>query len=199
MNRHFLLAITLLVAVTGCKKSSISTSVAQQPRSGDVCGLITNAEVQAIEGSPVKETKPSQQSDGKFRYSQCFYTTEVFNMSVSVALTERDPASDSARDPREFWKETFGRYEETKKETSEEDKAKKQSLNEQEQEERGRQPPKKIDGIGDSAWWTAGRMGGTIYVLKNNAFLRVSVGGPGKEEEQLERAKKLTIKAVSRL
>jgi hypothetical protein len=196
MNRHFLFAITLLVAVTGCKKTN-TTSVAQQTRS-DACALITSAEVQAIEGLPVKDTKPSQQSDGKFRYSQCFYTTEVFNMSVSLALTERDPASDSARDPREFWKDAFGRYEETQKEITDEEREKKQSLNEEEEEARAR-PPKKIEGLGDSAWWTAGRVGGAIYVLKNNAFIRVSVGGTGKEEEQMERAKKLAAKALSRL
>jgi hypothetical protein len=154
--------------------------------------------VQAIEGLPVKDTKPSQQSDGKFRYSQCFYTTEVFNMSVSLALTERDPASDSARDPREFWKDAFVRYEETQKEITDEEREKKQSLNEEEEEARAR-PPKKIEGLGDSAWWTAGRVGGAIYVLKNNAFIRVSVGGTGKEEEQMERAKKLAAKALSRL
>jgi hypothetical protein len=196
MNRHFLFTITLLVAVTGCKKSK-TTSVPQQTRS-DACGLITSAEVQAVEGSPVKDTKPSQQSDDKFRYSQCFYTTEVFNMSVSVALTERNPTSASAQDPREFWKDTFGRYEGTQKEITEEEKEKKRSLNEEEEEARAR-PPKKIDGVGDSAWWTAGRMGGSIYVLKNNAFLRISVGSPGKEEEQIERAKKLAVKALSRL
>ena len=196
MNRHFLLAITLLVAMSGCKKSN-PMSVAQQTRS-DACGLITSAEVQAVEGSPVKDTKPSQQSDGKFRYSQCFYTTEVFNMSVSLALTERDLASDSARDPREFWKDAFGRYEETQKEITDEEREKKQSLNEEEEEARAR-PPKKIEGLGDSAWWTAGRVGGAIYVLKNNAFIRVSVGGTGKEEEQMERAKKLAAKALSRL
>jgi len=119
-------------------------------------------------------------------------------MSVSLALTERDPASDSARDPREFWKDAFGRYEETQKEITDEEREKKQSLNEEEEEARAR-PPKKIEGLGDSAWWTAGRMGGAIYVLKNNAFLRVSVGGTGKEEEQMERAKKLAAKALSRL
>jgi hypothetical protein len=196
MSRHFLLTITLLVAVTGCKKTN-TTSVVQQTRS-DVCGMITNAELQAIEGSPVTETKPSQQADGKFRYSQCFYTTELFNMSVSLALTERDPASDSARDPKEFWKETFGRYEETQKEATEEEKEKKRSLSEEEREERG-QPPKKIEHLGDSAWWTASRTGGGIYVLKDNAFLRISVGGPDAEAQKIERAKKLAAKALSRL
>lgn len=196
MNRHFLFTISLLVAVTGCEKSK-TTPAAQQTR-GDACSLITNAEVQAIENSPVKETKPSEQSDDKFRYSTCFYTTEVFNKSVSLAVTERNPASASAHDPKEFWKDTFGRYEETTKQETEDVKEKKQSLNEEEGEGRAR-PPKKVEGVGDSAWWTASRVGGALYVLKNNAFIRVSVGGPDSEEEKIERAKKLAAKALSRL
>ena len=194
MNRHFPFAIILFVAVTGCEKSK-TTPVAQQTRS-DACSLITNDEVQAIQGSPVKETKPSEQSDDHFRLTQCFYTTEVFNKSVSLAVTERNPTSASARDPKDFWKDTFGRYEQTTAQQTEEVKEKKQSLNEQ--EERGR-PPKKIEGVGDSAWWTANRTGGALYVLKNNAFIRISVGGPEAEEEKIEKSKKLAVKAVSRL
>jgi hypothetical protein len=194
MKHHFLFAISLLAAVTGCDKSK--TTPATQQTKSDACSLITNAEVQAVEGSPVKETKPSEQSDGKFRFSQCFYTTEVFNKSVSLALTESDPASASARDPKDFWKDTFGRYEEMTKRPTEEDEAKKQSLNEM--EERAR-PPKKIEGVGDAAYWSANRVGGALYVLKKNAFIRVSVGGPDTEEEKIERAKKLAAKALSRL
>jgi hypothetical protein len=194
MNRHILFTISLLVAVTGCEKSK-TTPVAQQGKV-DPCSLITKAEVQAIQGSPVKDTKPSEQFDDHFRLTQCFYTTEVFNKSVSLAMTERNPTSASARDPKDFWKDTFGRYEETMRKRSEDDEEKKQSLNEQ--EERGR-PPKKIEGLGDSAWWTANRTGGAIYVLKKNAFIRISVGGPDPEEEKIERSKKLAAKALSRL
>ena len=40
----------------------------------DACTLITGQEIEAIEGSPLKETKPSGRSDNGFRFSQCFYT-----------------------------------------------------------------------------------------------------------------------------
>src|SRR5436853_163015 len=77
------------------------------------------------------------------------------------------------------------------------DEKKKESLREQE-EEKGA-PPKKIDGIGDSAYWTANRMGGALYVLKNDVFIRVSVGGPDNEEAKIKRSKALAEKALSRL
>lgn len=194
MNRHLFFLIPLLVAVSACQKSKTPSVWSTKPVTA--CELITNDEVQSIQGSPVKDVKPSVNSDGKFRIAQCFYTTEVFNKSVSLAVTQRDLASASARNPEEFWKETFGRYEGEVKE-EEGDEQKKKSLKD-EDEERAR-PPKKIEGLGESAFWSANRMGGAIYVLKNNVFIRISVGGPGTEESKLESCKKLATKALSRL
>ena len=194
MNRHLSFAISLLLALSACQKSQTS-SVSQ---SGPIaaCDLITNDEVQSIQGSPVKDVKPSEASDGKFRIAQCFYTTEMFNKSVSLALTQRDPAGASARDPKEFWEDTFGRYEVEVKE-QEGDEQRKKSL--QDEDEARARPPKKIEGVGDDAFWTANRMGGALYVLKNNVFIRISVGGPGSEESKLEKTKALAAKALSRL
>lgn len=194
MNRYFLFSIALVLAVAGCKK--MKTASASNQTKIDACSLITGDEVQKIEGSPVKDVKPSETSDDNFRFSQCFYTTEVFNQSVSLAVTQRNSTSDKARDPKTFWKETFGRYEGELKER-EGDEEKKKSLGE-EDEGRGA-PPKKIKGVGDDAWWSANRMGGAIYVLKDNVFIRISVGGPGSEESKIEKSKALAAKALSRL
>src|SRR4029077_1341196 len=120
-----------------------------------------------------------------------------FNKSVSLAVTQRDPVSPSARDPKEFWQQTFGRYESEMRERKGDEDEKKKSLRD-EDEERGR-PPKKIEGVGDDAFWTANRMGGALYVLKNNVFIRISVGGPETEESKIERSKTLAAKALSRL
>jgi hypothetical protein len=65
-------------------------------------------------------------------------------------------------------------------------------------EERGR-PPKKIEGVGDDAFWSANRMGGALYVLKDNVFIRISIGGPEPEESKIEKTKALAAKALSRL
>lgn len=192
----FIFAIVLLPALAGCQKSKTTTASSKRPKI-DACGLITNEEVQAIQGSPIKDVKGSEQSDGSFRIGQCFYTAETFSKSVSLAITQSDPASPpKARHPKDFWKETFGRYEGKAKE-EEGDEEKKKSLGEQE-EEKGL-PPKKIDGIGDAAYWTANRMGGALYVLKNNVFIRVSVGGPEAEDAMIYRCKALAEKALSRL
>jgi hypothetical protein len=194
MNRHLSFAISLLLALSACQKSKTSSVSQSGPISA--CDLITNDEVQSIQGSPVKDVKPSEASDGKFRIAQCFYTTEVFNRSVSLAVTQRDPAGASARDPREFWKDTFGKYEsQVKKEEG--DEQKKKSL--RDDDEGLARPPKKIEGVGDDAFWTANRMGGALYILKNNVFIRISIGGPESEESKVEKTKALAAKAVSRL
>jgi hypothetical protein len=201
MQRHvarqiaLIFSIALLTTLASCQKTKTTAVSAKGPKIV-ACELITNDEVQAIQGSPIKDVKPSEQADGTFRIAQCFYTAETFNKSVSLAVTQSDPASAGTRNPKEFWKETFGRYEgETKEEKGDEEK--KESLR-GEEEEKGT-PPKKIDGIGDAAYWTANRMGGALYVLKNDVFIRVSVGGPDSEEVKINHCKALAGKALSRL
>jgi hypothetical protein len=65
-------------------------------------------------------------------------------------------------------------------------------------EEKGR-PPKKVEGIGDDAYWIANRVGGALYVLKNDVFIRISVGGPESEDAKINRCKALAEKALSHL
>ena len=178
--------IGMLTTLASCQKSKTnSTTVLSKRPKIDPCGLISAEEVRAIQGSPIKDVKPSEQSDGSFRIAQCFYNAETFNRSVSLAVTQSDPASDKARNPKDFWKDTFGRYEGEVKE-------------EKGDEEKGR-PPKKLEGIGDDAYWTANRMGGALYVLKNDVFIRISVGGPESEDAKINRCKALAEKALSHL
>ena len=69
---------------------------------------------------------------------------------------------------------------------------------EDEHEEEAR-PPREIHGLGDDALWVAGRMAGSLYVRKGDAVLRVSVGGPGDEEQKLAKAKTLATLALKRM
>src|SRR5947207_15350952 len=159
-------SIALLTTLASCQKTKTTSVSGKRPKI-EACSLIANDEVQAIQGSPIKDVKPSEQSDGTFRIAQCFYTAETFNKSVSLAVTQSDPGGAKGRNPRDYWKETFGRYEGgTKKEEGDEEK--KKSLGEAEEEKAA--PPKKIDGLGDAAYWTANRVGGALYVLKNDVF-----------------------------
>jgi hypothetical protein len=181
-NLALLLLCSLLVDLPGCNKRETS---APAPR--DVCELITLEEIQTIQGSPTRETKNSARSDGGFRVSQCFYTATEFSKSVNFAVVQRDPDHPGKRSPRDFWKEKFDPYqnEEPKTKTGEE-------------KEQG-PAPKKIDGIGEEAFWVSNRFGGTLYVLKGDAFISIGLGGTDDEETKLTKSKALAQKALQRL
>jgi hypothetical protein len=166
----------------------------------DACELIKKEEIEAVQGSPIKNTKSSGRSNAGFETAQCFYMAAEFSRSVSFSVTRSDPRSPTKKSLKEFWKETFGRYQGEKKE-QEGDKEKKESLQEQRREkgEEEGAPLKKIAGIGDDAYWSGSRVGGALYVLKNETFIRVSVGGADNEETKIAKSTKLAQKALDRL
>ena len=143
-----------------------------------------------IQGSPIKETKSSASSGTGFRVSQCFYTAAEFSKSVSLAVTQKDPDHQAKRSPKDFWEETFGRFDKDEKER---DRARSEG------EERESIPPKKIESIGEEAFWTSNRFGGILYVLKGDAFISISVGGTDDEDTKIKKSKALAQKALQRL
>ena len=201
MGRKLWVALVccLPLALAGCKKREITQPV---PRAGqesnqaqtDVCGLITNQEIEALQGSPIKETKSSARSDVAFRVSQCFYTATEFSKSVSLAVMQGDPSRPASTSPKDFWKERFGRYSGNEKER---DKAKEETERKEEKEESV--SPKKIDGIGEEAFWASNRFGGILYVLKGDAFISISLGGTDDEETKIRKSKALAQKALQHL
>jgi len=81
----------LLIASPGSKKRETPQPVPRASQESnqaqiDVCGLLTKEEIEAIQGSPIKETKSSARSDAAFLVSQCFYTATEFSKSVSLAV-----------------------------------------------------------------------------------------------------------------
>ena len=63
----------------------------------------------------------------------------------------------------------------------------------------GPAPPRPVEGVGDEAFWTGGAVGGALYVLKGDTYLRISIGGPDDQAARIERAKVLARKAIARL
>jgi len=198
-----LLPCCLLLVGVGCKKREttrpLTSSSEPGPAKFDACMLITEEEIQAIQGSPMTDTKSSENSTGTFRVSQCYFSTAEPSKSVSLAVTQNNrPGKPS---PKDFWKETFGRYENEEKEQVG-DKEKRESLRKERRKEGEKEeapPPKKISGVGDEAFWSANRVGGALYVLKKDVFIRISVGGPDNEETKIEKSKALAQKALRRM
>src|SRR5213079_1060383 len=208
------LPLLVVLVCAGCNKPQRSTSVSPTPAQSSPtnqivplppepriapCSLITNEEVGAIQGATITDAKNSAGVSGGMLMSQCYYSSKEPNMSVSLAVIEHNPQDASAPDAKSYWAESFRRS--TGDESDEEKPGeKKEKLGgvEREEKEKG-VPPKRLDGIGEEAFWSGNRFGGALYVLKGDVFIRVSVGGPDNEETKIEKSKTLAQKALSRL
>jgi hypothetical protein len=160
----------------------------------DVCALLTSAEIEAAQGEPVKETKPSEEHGSSFLMSQCFFRTATFAKSVSFALAVPDPAKPSALTPREYWKKQFHPPEQEKTAASQ---AKSPKKTEEEHEEE-LSKPLPVAGLGEEAYWVGNPVIGAIYVLKGEVFLRISLGGVRDASERIEKSKALARAALGR-
>ncbi|HEX8069572.1 MAG TPA: hypothetical protein VF546_06455 [Pyrinomonadaceae bacterium] len=182
--------------------------------SADACGLLTSAEIKEVQGEEVKDTKASQRSDASLAIAQCFYTTPTFTKSVSLEVTR--PVPGGRESPREFWREHFtaaaneGREREHERERERErgkDKDKeKERERERERERRGGEeeeeegaPPQRVTGIGDEAYLINSRVGGALYVLKGDKFLRVGIGSGDNDATRQKKLRALAQKALARL
>ena len=182
----------------------------------DSCSLLTSSEIEAVQGEAVRETKSSDRSNGSFAISQCFYSLPTYNKSVSLQVTRSNNAQAKPDEAREFWNHTFHKEEKEgeeagrkrgKGEEAEKDRREKKEEAEKERgggrgeegEEEEGAPPKPVPGVGDEAFWAGGRVAGALYVLKGNAFIRISIGGPGDESAKIEKLKALARKVIARL
>lgn len=175
------LATSLLILLSGCTKRE-RVSVTR-----DACSLVAKEEIESVQGAPVNETKASEHSEGVSVVSQCLFNAADSSKSVTVAIVRSDPKQNSERTPKDFWKEKFDPY------WDEEPKS-----NGGDEKEQG-SPPKKIQGLGDDAYWVGNRFGGILYVLKGDAFFSIGVGGTDDQETKLKKSKALAEKALQRL
>jgi hypothetical protein len=173
-----------------------ATEAAATKPSLDACALLTSKEIESVQGEPVKETKLTGQSTGGFSISQCFFTLPTFTNSVSLLVAQKGEGA-GANDPKEFWRDTF-HEDKAKEKDKDRDRKGDRDKKRGEEEEEGA-PPQKITGIGDEAYWTGSRVGGAIYVLKRNAYVRISIGGPADQATKIKKSKALAQKAIARL
>ena len=180
-------------AIQPAQQPSTLLGATQKKPKTDACALLTSKEVESVQGEAIKETKLSGSSDGGFSVSQCFFTLPTFTNSISLSVTQKGDDA-SARDPREFWKQTFGQKREDDKK-GERDREKPRAEGEEEKSV----PPQRIDGIGNEAFWMGSRVGGALYVLKGNNYVRISIGGAGDQMSKIKRSKALAQRAIARL
>jgi hypothetical protein len=191
-----LLAFCLISAIAGCSKpetvqAPTSAQPANTPGAGpgatnviDACSLLTSKEIEAVQGTPLMDTKPSANSRGGITVSQCYFLLPTAAESIVVAVTQRASGAD-ARDPKQLWEEKFHR-----------DNDKRDA---REEEESKSSPPEEIAGLGDEAFWAPQHSGGALYALKGNTYLRISVGGLGDGAAKMQKSKTLAEIILKRL
>lgn len=160
----------------------------------DVCALLTSAEIEAVQGEPVKETKPGVQPSGGILMSQCLFLTATPAKSVTLTLARTDPARPSALRPRQFWRQQFHPPGLVEKEMRADDNAAGKS-----EREKGESKPRLIRGLGEETYWVGNPVAGALYVLQGDSFLRISVGGVREESARIEKSKALARDVVKRL
>jgi hypothetical protein len=192
MKNLFQLALCLVVycgVISAAQKSASNTTKQTKP---DACAVLTSADVQAVQGDAVQETKPSTQPAGDLLMSQCIFRTASPSKSVSVAI-----ASAGSVSPRAFWQKQFHSAKSESEEREKEKPAAKGKPARQEEDESTQ--PRTIKGVGEQAYWVGSPMVGALYVLKGNTFLRISVGGVREEAARIEKSVALARLALKRL
>ena len=164
----------------------------------DPCRVLTSGEVGEISGGRIAATKGTRRFAGGFEISDCFYRSEAFQDSVSVEVTRRATnttgSSSSSRSVREHWTAMF-HAEPGDEDDGPRGEAGGANANAKEKEV----PPRPVEGVGDEAFWLSNPASGALYVLKGDAYLRISVGGAADETVKQRRATELARKALGRL
>ncbi len=154
--------------------STLFAAAVAAAKSPTACEVLSRRDVKAVQGQAFAETKHTQSQFDGILSSQCFYRLPWFGDSISVdVLRPESPAMNA----QELWQKITGKR-------SEKMAAK------------GRDHGEPIAGLGDAAIWAGNTNAGALYVLKDNAILRISVGGSG---EKLEKTKKLAARALSKM
>ncbi len=165
----------------------------------NVCALLTSAEIEAVQGEAVKETKLSIQSSGGMLMSQCLFLTATFAKSVSLALAAPDPARPSALTPRRLWGQQFHSSRAPGAEGEKRPGGGKASKKPEPQGENEEHKLRRIAGLGEEAYWVGSPIADALYVLQGDTFLRISVGGIRAESARIEGSMALARAVLKRL
>jgi hypothetical protein len=164
----------------------------------DACSLLTEGEIQSELGEALRGRKPSSQSAGGLRISQCVFVTSVPAKSVSLAVTTSVGPRGSVR---EFWQNTFHSQDTDRDSRIRNSPASKATAGPEaaESDTEESSAPRRIEGLGDEAYWVGNHITSALYILRGDRFVRLSVGGIPSESARLGKAKTLGAAALARL
>jgi hypothetical protein len=163
-------------------------------RTVSACALLASKEIDAVQGEPVKETISNLQLTEGMNLLQCVFRTPTPAKSVSLEVATVNHSNSSAATPRKFWRNQFHASDLREKELPTDAKPAKGLMPQKEERK-----PRRIDEVGEEAYWVGNRVTGILYVLHGDVFLRLSLGGIREESARLEKSKALARAAIRRL
>ena len=191
-------AVALLLALA---EPAAPAAIGAAP-AASACSLLTGEELAAAQGSDLVEATPTTLVRDSLAVSRCYFRTRDLARSVSLELTRVDAASPDRDAVRHRWRSMFHdpaaageREREPSGREDDAEEAKERGGEESEPEAK----PDAVAGLGDEAFWLGTGTFGALYVIDGDAFLRISVGGPGDREAKLGQSRTLAAKALARL
>jgi len=156
----------------------------------DACALLTAADVERVQGGSLQAAISSGNAAAAVATTQCFFRVDPFSSSVSLALTRADRSRAAQGEVRERWERLLHPQE-------------RQGQGSERERDRGEKEPRAaltpVAGLGKEAYLAGGPGNVSLYVLAPDAFLRLSVGGPGDAADWSRRAQALARSALARL
>lgn len=184
---HFIVACLLgaiLLGPAGCSRAEEKqVAVPPKEKPGDLCGLLTNEELERILGARPQKSQSSETISGGFAISQCDFQMSAAIDSISVSVMRSAPGP-LGRDPRDLLEERIADYE------------KRQGGREKDEEEKALDF---VPGVGDKALWMGTMAGGNLYVLKGKLVIRIGVGTTTDPAARKEKTIDLARLLVGRL
>jgi hypothetical protein len=174
------------------------------PAALDACALLTHDEVAGVQEDEVVEAAPSRQVSDELEAARCFYRTGDFARSVSLEVTRRGPSLGDGPGARERWRSLFaGAGDDEEREGEAEGRSRRHhpsgEIAAPAEAPDERSEAVAVEGLGEEAFWVGTAVYGALYVLHGDAYLRLSLGGPGDLESKLQRARRLAAAALPRL
>lgn len=172
------------------------------------CALLSDPDLREVQGEWPTDAQGSEHFADGLVMSQCFYRLPTFSKSVSLEVVRAPSDAQSPGLVRDYWRQKFQRGagaggERERERREREEELRRANANGQTREggyhEREREEEthtRRVAGLGDAAYWSGGEQGGTLSVLKGDAVVGVSVGGPEDEAERIRKAKALAEKVL---
>ena len=205
-------------APTPAPATATPTPAAQIPQS-KTCALLTGEELKEVQGEAPLSGQGSEHTTGPLSMSQCFFRLPTFSKSINLEVVRAVPGADAGA-LKEYWRKRFHpeavearererelkeEREREREETLERERAAGQVREggHEEEEEKGDEEedsrPQRVPGLGEEAYLTGNSRTSTLYVLKGDAVLRLSLSGTEERPAKLKKAAALAAKALKRL